>query len=67
MIMAIDLSEEKPRAKPLAHEVGQDLSRLSVAEIDERIDILRREIERLGEARVAKEATKLAADAFFRS
>ncbi|CAA9335164.1 MAG: hypothetical protein AVDCRST_MAG90-1691 [uncultured Microvirga sp.] len=67
MVMAIDLSEEKPPSKPPAHEIGQDLSRLSVAELEERIAILQREIERLGEARAAKEATKLAADAFFRS
>lgn len=65
--MAIDLVEEKPHPAPSAHEVGQDLSRLSVDEIDERITILRREIERLSEARAGKEATKLAADAFFRT
>jgi uncharacterized small protein (DUF1192 family) len=55
----------KPVLKPQAHEIGQDLSRLSVVELEERIALLRREIERLGEARLAKEATKLAADAFF--
>jgi len=65
--MAIDLSEEKAVPKPPVHEIGQDLSRLSVAELDERILILKAEIERLSEARAQKEATKLAADAFFRS
>jgi uncharacterized small protein (DUF1192 family) len=66
--MAIDLSEETTRAlKPKAHEIGQDLSRLSVDEIEERILVLEREIERLNEVRSGKEQTKLAADAFFRS
>ncbi len=64
--MAIDLLEETLRPKPLAHELGQDLSTLSLAELEERIAILQREIERLGEARAGKEASKLAADAFFR-
>ena len=65
--MAVDVSEEKPRPKPPAHEVGQDLSTLSLAELDERIAILEREIERLQEARTRKEASKLAADAFFKA
>ena len=54
--MAFDpFLEEKPRPKP-AHELGQDLSLLSVSELDERIEILEREIERLKEARGRKEA-----------
>jgi uncharacterized small protein (DUF1192 family) len=65
--MAIDIfADELTRPKPTAHEVGQDLSALSIAELDERIEILRREIERLEEARGRKEATKDAASAFFR-
>jgi uncharacterized small protein (DUF1192 family) len=65
--MAIDLSEETRAVKAPAHEIGQDLSRLSVAELAERILILEREIERLKEAQSGKERTKLAADAFFRT
>jgi uncharacterized small protein (DUF1192 family) len=57
--------EELPRKKS-GHEVGQDLSLLSVAEIDERIALLVAEIERLKQARQAKDATKSAADALFR-
>ena len=65
--MAIDVfAEELARPKPAAHEVGQDLSTLSIAEIDERIELLQREIERLKEARGRKEASKDAASAFFR-
>ena len=65
--MAFDpFLEEKPRRKP-AHELGQDLSLLSVSELDERIEILEREIERLKEARGRKEASRTAASAFFKS
>lgn len=63
--MAIELSEAAT-PKPPVHEIGQDLSRLSVAEIDERIAVLQFEIERLREMRAGKEASRLAADAFFR-
>jgi len=65
--MAIDIfADEFTRPKPAAHELGQDLSALSIAEIDERIEVLKREIERLKEARGRKEASKDAASAFFR-
>ena len=65
--MAIDIfAEELTRPKPAAHEVGQDLSALSIVEINERIEILTREIERLKEARGRKEASKDAASAFFK-
>ena len=66
--MAFDpFLEEKPRVKPAGHELGQDLSTLSVSELDERIEILTREIERLKEARSSKEASRNAASAFFKS
>jgi uncharacterized small protein (DUF1192 family) len=66
--MAFDpFLEEKPRPKPAAHEVGQDLSTLSVSELDERIELFEREIERLREARERKEASRNAASAFFKS
>jgi uncharacterized small protein (DUF1192 family) len=65
--MAIDLfADELTRPKPGAHEVGQDLSTLSIVEIDERIEVLEREIDRLRDARSRKEASKDAASAFFR-
>ena len=65
--MAIDIfADELTRPKPAAHDLGQDLSTLSIAEIDERIEIMKREIERLQEARGRKEASKDAASAFFR-
>ena len=66
--MAFDpFLEEKPRLVPAVHELGQDLSTLSVSELDERIDLLEGEIERLKEARAKKEASRNAASAFFKS
>ncbi|WP_420961366.1 DUF1192 domain-containing protein [Brucella sp. IR073] len=48
------------------HEIGQDLSLLSVAELEERIAALRVEIERLEADRDRKDASKAAAEALFR-
>ena len=56
-----------PPKKPATHEIGQPLDTLSVDELDERMALLKAEIARLEEARVAKQASKLAADAFFKS
>ncbi len=64
--MAFDpFSEEQTRLKPMGHEVGQDLSMLSIDELDERIALLEQEIERIREARASKEASRTAASAFF--
>ena len=57
--------EEAPRKKR-THEIGQDLSLLSVDELSERIEQLRDEIRRLEAERTAKDATRSAADALFR-
>ena len=65
--MAFDpFAEEQVRVRPQAHELGQDLSSLSIEELDERIAVLEREIERLREARLGKEASRDAASAFFK-
>lgn len=58
--------DDLPRRAPARHEPGQPLDTLSVAELDERIALLRAEIERLQAARDAKAASLTAADAFFR-
>ncbi len=55
------------RKPPTAHEIGEPLDALSVDELDERIALLQREIARLEDARVLREATRKAADAFFKS
>jgi uncharacterized small protein (DUF1192 family) len=57
--------EEAPRKKSV-HEIGQDLSLLSVDELSERIGQLKEEIHRLEAERTAKDATRSAADALFR-
>jgi len=53
--------------KPATHEIGQPLDTLSVDELAERVGLLKAEITRLEEAKIAKQASKLAADAFFKS
>ena len=58
--------DDKPRKK-VSHEIGQDLSLLSVEELTERIAQLTSEIERLKEAMTKKRASKNAADSFFKS
>jgi uncharacterized small protein (DUF1192 family) len=58
--------DERPRKK-ISHEIGQDLSLLSVEELDERIALLTSEIERLREAMTKKRASKEAANSFFKS
>ncbi|MET2832748.1 DUF1192 domain-containing protein [Mesorhizobium shangrilense] len=62
--MAIFDDEPKKKARP--HEIGQDLSLLSVSELSERIGILREEIARLEAELKAKGSTKSAAEALFR-
>jgi uncharacterized small protein (DUF1192 family) len=64
--MALLPDDEAPKRKT-PHEIGQDLSLLSVDELGERIALLKAEIERLEEARSRKEASRAAADAFFKS
>jgi uncharacterized small protein (DUF1192 family) len=59
------IDDDRPRKK-ISHEIGQDLSLLSVGEIDERIVLLRAEINRLEADRARKEASRSAADAVFR-
>ncbi len=58
--------DDEPRKKAKPHEIGQDLSLLSAGDLTERIAILRAEIERLEIEFKAKNATKSAAEAFFR-
>ncbi|MCA2371990.1 DUF1192 domain-containing protein [Agrobacterium genomosp. 3 str. CIP 111-78] len=58
--------DDRPQ-KPLAHEIGSDLSLLSVDELGSRIDLLQAEITRLEEERTRKSAGRLAAENLFRS
>jgi uncharacterized small protein (DUF1192 family) len=58
--------DDRPRKK-ISHEIGQDLSLLSVEELTERMALLRSEIERLEAASTKKRASKDAANSFFKS
>jgi uncharacterized small protein (DUF1192 family) len=58
--------DDRPRKK-VSHEIGQDLSLLSVEELNARIALLTFEIERLQAAATKKRASKEAADNFFKS
>lgn len=62
----IMIEDEFAARKKISHEIGQDLSPLSIAEIDNRVATLQAEIERLREARIRKLSTQAAADALFR-
>jgi len=61
---AID-EDDKPKKK-LAHEIGQDLALLSIAELAERVGLLKDEIARLEAEMNRKRASQSAADAFFK-
>jgi len=56
-----------PVRKKIIHELGENLDILSAHELRERIDLLRAEIARLEAVAQAKEASRRAADAFFKS
>ena len=57
--------DDRPK-KVALHEVGQDITLLSVAELEERIGLLKIEIERLETDKLRKAATKSAAESLFR-
>ena len=61
---AID-DDDRPKKK-ITHEVGQDLTLLSVKELDERMAFLKEEIARLEADKTRKQATRSAADQFFK-
>jgi uncharacterized small protein (DUF1192 family) len=57
--------DDRPKKK-ISHEIGQDLSLLSVKELDERIALLQGEITRLEANRKGKQASRQTADQFFK-
>jgi uncharacterized small protein (DUF1192 family) len=63
--MAVADPDELPKKK-ITHDMGQDLSLLSVAELSERIALLKDEIARLEAEKARKHASKSAADTFFK-
>ena len=61
---AID-EDDKPKKK-IAHEIGQDLTLLSVEELSLRVQLLHDEINRLEADMKQKRASRTAADHFFK-
>jgi uncharacterized small protein (DUF1192 family) len=57
--------DDLPKRK-IAHEIGQDLSLLSVAELAARVGLLKAEIGRLEAEMTTKQASRSAADTFFK-
>jgi uncharacterized small protein (DUF1192 family) len=63
--MAAFDDEDRPKKK-IAHEIGQDLSLLSVDELKARIVLMQDEIQRLEADIAQKNAKRAAADQFFK-
>jgi uncharacterized small protein (DUF1192 family) len=63
-MVAID-PDELPKKK-ITHEMGQELALLSVDELNERVSLLKEEIARLEAEVKRKQASKSAADMFFK-
>jgi uncharacterized small protein (DUF1192 family) len=63
----VAIADDEPVKKPSkVHDIGCDLSLLSVEELRERVDALKAEIERLEAAVRSKLASRSTADTFFR-
>jgi uncharacterized small protein (DUF1192 family) len=62
----MSLFDDDRPAKKIAHEIGSDLSLLSVDELSARIELLKAEITRLESEKVKKGASRSAAESLFR-
>jgi uncharacterized small protein (DUF1192 family) len=62
----VPLFEEDAPKKKLAHEIGEDLSKLSLDELAARVELLKTEIARLEAAAEAKRASAAVAASFFK-
>jgi uncharacterized small protein (DUF1192 family) len=63
----MSLFDDERRKKPAEHEIGSDLSLLSVEELNYRVSLLQAEILRLQQERQNKDAGRKAAENLFRS
>jgi uncharacterized small protein (DUF1192 family) len=61
---AID-EDDRPKKK-IVHEIGQDLALLSVAELNDRISLMKEEIARLEADIKKKNSSRNVADQFFK-
>lgn len=59
------IEEDSPKRK-ISHEIGQDLSNLSIEELSGRMELMKAEILRLETARSAKQAQLQAAQSMFK-
>jgi uncharacterized small protein (DUF1192 family) len=57
--------DDRPKKK-ITHEIGQELTLLSVGELTERVVLLKEEISRIEANMATKQASKSAADLFFK-
>jgi uncharacterized small protein (DUF1192 family) len=62
----MDLDEVQPVKKPKSFELGHDLSKHSVSELEALIEQLKAEIARVEQALRAKQSSKSAAEAAFK-
>ncbi|ACA19404.1 protein of unknown function DUF1192 [Methylobacterium sp. 4-46] len=58
--------DDRPRPQTSTHVLGQDLTALSLGDLDARIALLRAEIARLEEARRHRQASQEAAKSVFK-
>ena len=58
---------DRPVKRALSHEIGCDLSAVSLDELGQRVELLQREIERILEEGRRKRASREAAGSFFRT
>ncbi len=58
--------DDAPKKKKTVHEIGEDLSKLSLFELAERVEMLKSEITRLEAAAAEKQAGADAAATFFK-
>jgi uncharacterized small protein (DUF1192 family) len=63
--MAAFDDDDRPKRK-ITHDIGHDLTLLSVAELNERIALMREEIARLEADIAKKQSSRSAADQFFK-
>ena len=62
----MSIFEEEQEKKPVTHEIGSDLSMISVDELESRVALLREEIKRLEAEMSSKHDSKDAAESLFR-
>ncbi|CCM76336.1 DUF1192 domain-containing protein [Rhizobium mesoamericanum] len=60
------IDDDRPQKK-VAHEIGADISTLSVDELRSRVELLKAEIVRLEAEAASKTSTRTAAESLFRS